>query len=80
MKDDFLEARNRAEDILLGGLGFGEDASIIQIERSENGFKGSGKWSDGEEFAFESEDELEELELWALNILLGGGATNGKGS
>jgi hypothetical protein len=27
-------------------------------------------WSDGSEFSFESEDELDELERWALDILL----------
>jgi len=70
MKEDFLESRKRAEDILLGGLGYGEDASIIKLERANDGYRGEGRWSDGEKFDFESEGELEELELWALEVLL----------
>ena len=71
MADDFLEERTRAEDILLGGLGFGEDATLLTVVRADDGFTGTGKWPDGEEFEFESEeDELSELELWALGVLL----------
>lgn len=67
---DDLSPQVRAEDILLGSLGFGEDARILSIERTDTGYKGTGVWSDGSEFSFESEDELDELEHWALDILL----------
>lgn len=71
-KDDILSERNRAEDIILGGLGFGEDASITTVELLESGyFKGSGHFDDGESFEFESDDEATELELWAIDILEG---------
>ncbi len=72
MGDDFLEERTRAEDIILGGLGFGEDATLLTIVQTENGFEGTGRWPDGDEFSFEcdDEDELSELEKWALQILL----------
>ena len=70
MKEDFLSERNRAEDIILGTLGFGEDASIISISFTESGFyKGIGRWADGETFEFGSEDVPGELEMWALKIL-----------
>ena len=69
MSEDFLSERQRAEDILLGALGYGEDASIITIERIDDGFKGTGRFSDGDTFIFENEDELTELEKWALDIL-----------
>lgn len=71
MADDFLEARVRAEDILLGSLGYGEDAAILKIERTGSGYKGEGRWADGEEFTFECDDELDELQHWALDLLLG---------
>lgn len=70
MADDFLESRVRAEDILLGSLGYGEDASIVKIERTSNGYKGKGKWQDGETFEFEYDDELDELQVWALDLLI----------
>ncbi|WKZ56163.1 MAG: hypothetical protein QY326_05335 [Bdellovibrionota bacterium] len=59
----------RAEDILLGGLGFGEEAKILRVERTASGFKGVGCFADAEEFEFESEDPLSVLEDWALTIL-----------
>lgn len=70
----FLEERQRAEDILLGGLGFAEDARIVSIERGSGrdgagGYRGVGVFSDGAEFTFESEDELDELQEWALKVL-----------
>jgi hypothetical protein len=60
----------RAEDIILGSLGFGEEARVVSIERTSDGYKGIGRWADGEEFPFESEDEMDELTEWALQILL----------
>lgn len=69
---DDLSPQVRAEDILLGSLGFGEDARILSIERTSQGYKGIGVWSDGSEFSFESEDELDELQVWALGLLRSG--------
>lgn len=70
MKDELLDERKRAEDILLGALGFGEDARILEIQRTEQGYMGKGVWSDGDEFTFVSEEALSELEEWALHLLL----------
>jgi hypothetical protein len=67
---DDLSPEVRAEDILLGSLGFGEDARIRTIERTDSGYKGTGVWSDGSEFSFESEDELDGLQKWALDFVL----------
>jgi hypothetical protein len=66
---DFLAPKKRAEDILLGALGFGEDARIVSVHRTAEGFAGVGAWPDGEEFSFESEEPPSELELWALGVL-----------
>ena len=71
---DDLSPLVRAEDIILGSLGFGEEARIVSVDRAPVGYKGIGRWADGEEFPFESEDELDELTEWALQILL---ASNG---
>lgn len=68
---DDLSPQVRAEDILLGSLGFGEDARILSIERTSEGYKGIGVWSDGSEFSFESDEELDDLQTWALGFLLG---------
>jgi hypothetical protein len=72
MKQDagVLSPRVRAEDIILGSLGFGEEARIESIERTDSGYRGIGVWPDGERFDFESEDQLEELDEWALSVLL----------
>ncbi len=70
MADDCLDERTRAEDILLGSLGYGEDAKIISIEKTPDGFKGLARYSDGEECTFKSEFELDELDSWALQVLL----------
>lgn len=70
MSEDFLSEELRAEDIILGSLGFGEDAHIISIRAVDGGFVGIGRWADGEEFDFESDSELSELEMWALGVLL----------
>ncbi|MBN8550341.1 MAG: hypothetical protein J0M12_13585 [Deltaproteobacteria bacterium] len=70
MKEDFLSERNRAEDIILGSLGFGEEASIVEVSFTADGFyKGTGRWPDGETFEFESDDTPGELEAWALKVL-----------
>jgi hypothetical protein len=71
---DDLSPKVRAEDIILGSLGFGEEARIVSVERTPGGYKGIGRWADGEEFPFESEDEIDELTEWALGILLGSSA------
>lgn len=70
----FLEERTRAEDIILGGLGFSGEAKITEINLIKDGdmltgFKGTAVWLDGGEFEFESEDEPSELEIWALTII-----------
>lgn len=67
---DDLSPQVRAEDIILGSLGFGEEARVVSIERTPEGYRGIGRWADGEEFPFESDDELDELQEWALSILL----------
>lgn len=69
MKEDFLTEKSRAEDILLGSLGFGEEANIVSIEITTSGYKGVARWKDGEEFPFESNEEMDELQRWALDIL-----------
>jgi hypothetical protein len=66
---DDLSPRVRAEDILLGSLGFGEDARIVSVERTASGYRGVGAWSDGEEFPFECDEELDDLQEWALGVL-----------
>lgn len=69
-KEDWLEEKMRAEDILLGSLGLADDAKLKWIKRTTSGFHGEAQWSDGEVFPIESEDEeLTELELWAIEIL-----------
>lgn len=69
MSKDFLDEQTRAEDIILGGLGFGEDAKIVSIEIVNDRYIGTACWSDGEEFSFQSETEITELESWAVSIL-----------
>lgn len=64
------DERSRAEDILLGALGYGEDAQIDLLEPTKTGFKGQGHFTDGESFSFENDGELSDLEQWALGILL----------
>jgi hypothetical protein len=68
----FEDESRRAQDILLGALGFGGDARIIELQRdSPKKYSGKAVWEDGEEFNFESDEELQDLELWALTVLLG---------
>lgn len=67
MREEFTE-RQRAEDILLGSLGFGEDAHIDSVQITPNGYSGTGVWSDGEHFEFACDEELDDLQRWALGI------------
>lgn len=70
MGEKFLSEENRAEDILLGALGFGEDASIVSVELAPDGFyRGVGKYGDGEIFEFVSDLEADDLERWAIGVL-----------
>lgn len=66
---DCLTEHLRAEDILLGSLGYGEEARLITIERSSSGYRGLGRFSDGEEFEFEWSDGVDQLQEWALGIV-----------
>ncbi len=68
-RDNLGDERIRAEDILLGSLGFGEEAQILSIARVGSGYRGRGRWFDGEEFEFESDEPLSDLENWALTVL-----------
>lgn len=70
MGEEFLKEDTRAEDILLGSLGFAEDAVIIELHSTPEGYRGKAKFIDGELVEFESEDELDDLQRWALDILL----------
>jgi len=67
---DDLTPEIRAEDIILGSLGFGQDARIVSLEQTEDGYKGVGRWPDGERFTFQSDDELDDLQRWALGVLI----------
>lgn len=69
MADSFLNEVTRAEDILLGALGFDGDAAIIALSITEDGYHGEGQWPDGDTFTFESEWEPDDLEKWALSII-----------
>ena len=71
-EDDFLSERNRAEDILLGSLGFGEEARIITVEITSDGYKGTAQWTDGESFDFQWDEGVDELQSWALKVLNNG--------
>lgn len=75
---DDLSPLVRAEDIILGSLGFGEEARVVSVERTSDGYKGVGRWADGEEFPFESDDEMDELTEWALDLLLESKGTSQK--
>lgn len=67
--DDFLNERSRAEDVLLGSLGFGEEARIVSVNRTEQGYRGCGAWADGDTFEFESTDGFDDLIEWALGVI-----------
>ena len=70
MARDGLDEDTRAEDIILGALGYGEDAKIISLELGTEGYSGVGAFGDGEEFGFESEFELDALQRWAVGVVL----------
>lgn len=63
---DYIDEQERVEDILLGSLGYGEEARIVSIEVTSSGYRGVGRFPDGEQFEFRSDDELDELQRWAL--------------
>jgi hypothetical protein len=69
MSGEKFTVRERAEDILLGSLGFGESAVIVEVLRTPQGYKGTGSFRDGETFSFESDETPDDLQLWALDIL-----------
>jgi hypothetical protein len=69
---DELSPHVRAEDILLGSLGFGEEAKIVTVERWAIGYRGVGVWPDGEEFSFECQEEMDALQEWALGLMTTG--------
>ena len=75
MSADKLDPLTRAEDILLGALGYDVSASIIEVHPTENGYAGSGKYVDGEVFEFESGAGLAELESWAIKVITQGGSS-----
>lgn len=66
--EDCLTERGRAEDVLLGSLGFGEEARILSVEITPEGYRGTGTWLDGEQFDFECSDEIDDLQRWALSV------------
>lgn len=75
-QEDFLAERQRAEDILLGALGFAEEAHIISVSRAAVGYRGVGQYTGGERFEFQSEEELSEVEEWALGVFLKSGGSS----
>jgi hypothetical protein len=71
-KENCLDEKTRAEDILLGSLGFDSEAKIIEVKLTAQGYQGRGRWSDDNEtFDFQSEEEADELEKWAVGVLNG---------
>ncbi len=73
MVEEFLKEENRAQDILLGSLGIGEEAVIVSLETSADGYKGVARWADGETFPFASDEPPDELQQWAITVLKGKG-------
>ncbi len=69
--DNFLDPKIRAEDILLGSLGYGEEVRIVSVSRIPNGYKGIARWPEGDEFSFEYNDTLDTQQEWALAVLVG---------
>ena len=68
-KNDGLDELTRAHDIILGSLGIGGEAKVLEVSITKIGYAGRASWSDGEEFDFESDDELTDLESWAIEII-----------
>ncbi|MBX7138443.1 MAG: hypothetical protein K1X83_10715 [Oligoflexia bacterium] len=71
-----LDDRTRAEDILLGSLGFDDGSSIVTLNVTDSGYSGTGRWADGEHFEFECDEELDGLQRWALEVFLQPAAAN----
>jgi len=59
----------RAEDVLLGTLGFDLGSRITSLKLTESGYQGHACWQEGDEFSFESQGPLSDLELWAVQVL-----------
>jgi hypothetical protein len=70
MKELIEDTLLRAEDILLGSLGYGEDAKLTALYHVGSALHGSVTFSDGLQDLFQLDDELTELERWAVNHLL----------
>ena len=68
-ESDFLNERTRAEDILLGSLGLGEDAHFLSATINSAGYSVAVGFSDGEQATLNSEGEISALERWALEVL-----------
>ena len=70
-EDEKVDELGRAEDIVLGSLGYGEDAKILSFSVDSDSYRGEAQWSDGEKFDFNSPiEEMNELEKWAVKILI----------
>lgn len=69
MSEETFDERSRAEDILLGSLGYGGDAAIVSIEMTPKGYRGVARWEDGESFNFECDEDIDDLQRWALKVL-----------
>lgn len=71
MKGDLLlDPLVRAEDIILGALGFGEAASLVSIFQNNDGYTGIARFDDGEEVEFQSDGEVSDVERWAIEVIL----------
>lgn len=68
-REDFLAEHQRAEDILLGAIGFGEDATLISLRIEGSIIEGVVRFSDGDIIPFSYEESLSPLEEWALSVL-----------
>ena len=66
--EEFSEL-SRAEDILLGSMGYGEGAKLANVTIAGDQITLHGEFSDGEAFSADIDQELSDLEHWALNIL-----------
>ena len=69
MPAEKLDRLTRAEDILLGALGYDAPASIVEVHKTNHGYAGCGRYEDGERFEFESTEDLQSLEIWALEVM-----------
>jgi hypothetical protein len=68
--EDWEDELVRAQDILLGTHGFGEEARLLELKVSDRGYSGRGMFQNGDHFEFSSDEELDELECWAVEILV----------